>query len=183
MTEEENEVEFIEPDEGFNFGKGEHFSHPQLVMSAMNDCRIARTREMKKGYTTIKKDKFGNEIRFDIEDTRLKFIESVEALRMVMGSDIDKEAEDNLKLINNKLTIARNTYLLNQQDEWKSYPPHVQKGLALQGKGVYPGKLSDKYFYYEEFLMDKVIFQTEVYVVLDKLAKGLGYYKEGMREA
>lgn len=67
------------------------FSYPQLVMRAIEDCRIKRAVEMKEGYFNDKLDKQGNIRREWIPDTRKIFISSVDGLKDLLAPEIKND--------------------------------------------------------------------------------------------
>lgn len=183
MEIEKEDIEFIEADNYRGYNKEEPMSHSQLVMSSMRKCLDARAQEMKEGRIVIKKDKFGNELPIYIPDTRLVFIECIEAMKMIMGVDVGKDVKDNIKLIEDDLKKKLDEYLKLEDNEWKTAPKFVANKWRYDKIFFIPGRLSQGFSYYNEYLFDKVEAYTKIYIELDKQAKELGYYKEEILEA
>lgn len=179
---EENDVDIVDV-ENYRGGKTEEFSHSAIVMSAMRKCLDAGCVEMRKGYITTKRDKFGNELPIYIPDTRLIFIECVETLRMVMGEDLDIETEKKLKMVDDDLEKIFNTYLNFQRKEWDTASLSVKNEWKRQNRFVIDDKLSQGFSYYDDYILDKVNRYREIYIVIGKRAKELNYWGEISYEA
>lgn len=181
---DDNDIQIIDTENFRTYGsKGEDFSRSGLVMGTMKKCRDNGMVEMKEGYTTIKKDKFGNELPIYIPDTRLIFIESIETFKMIMGEDIDDNTQNKINAVEDKLKEVLNNYLQSQANEWTTAHPAVI--LNWKKNGLFPNKdkLSQGFSYYNDFLIDKVKLYREIYVILGKRSKELNYWKEESYEA
>jgi hypothetical protein len=180
---EEDELEVIDSENYRGGGKDEPLSHSQLVAIAMKKCLDARAKEMREGYTTIKRDKFGNQLPIYIPDTRKEFIECIEALKMVMGVDLDDDASKRIEKIDQDLKKKFEEYIKLEENEWLNANPMIRKEWSRLGRVHMQGKLSQGLSYFNEYLLDKVLAYTQIYIEFDKRAKELGYFKEEEWEA
>ena len=152
-------------------------------MGTMKKCRDNGCVEMKEGYTTIKKDKFGNQIPIYIPDTRLIFIESIETFKMIMGEDIDEDTQEKINEVESKINLLFKSYLELERKEWTTANASILYKWRQEGRFYNPNKLSQSFPYYNDFLIDKVKIYREMYVILGKRAKELNYWKEESFEA
>lgn len=173
----DTDIEIIDP-ETYRGGSKEPLNHSQIVKIAMTKAIEAGCVEMREGYMTLKKDKFGNELPIYVPDTRLIFLECVETLRMSMGVDMDEEALENLKKIEDDLKERLNFYLNQEKLEWETAPPQVKIDWKRRGLVYLQGKLNKSFFFYNEYLLDKVAAYRKIYVEMDKLAYRKDYWKE-----
>ena len=173
----DDNIEIIDP-ENYRGGSKEPLNHSQIVKIAMTRAIEAGCVEMKEGYTTMKRDKFGNELPVYVPDTRLVFLECVETLRMSMGVDMDEEAEKNLKELEDELKKELNKYLQLEHQEWNTAPAQVKLAWKQRGIVYLPEKLNKSFFFYNEYLLDKVSIYRRIYIEMDKLANRKQYWKE-----
>jgi len=146
----------IEIEEGDNFGSGgEQFSHAQLVMRALSKCLIAGSKEMCAGYFNTKTDKFGNQIRVYVEDTRHAFIESVKSAMMMMSCDMDEESTINIygsKGIKGNLKSSFEKLCEQEKNDIEIAPPNLKKLRITNGIYFREGCLNKNLQYYQEFM-------------------------------
>jgi len=175
MSEEDNKIDIIDP-ENYRSGNLEPL-HVQMVRIAMVKTHEASCVEMREGYRTLKRDKFGNEIPVSIPDTRLTLLECIETLRMSMGVDMDDEAEEKLKEIEDDLKDKLDKYLELEKNEWLTASPIVKMEWKKRGLVYLPDRLNKSFFFYNEYLLDKVAAYRKIYVELDKLADRKDYWR------
>jgi hypothetical protein len=133
MVEDKDTNDFEIGDvESFISGKDEQFSHSSLVMSIMRKCLDNGAEEMRAGYYQKKVDVRGNEITTYIEDTRRKFIASVQTAIDIMICDFDKDAKDKINVLldsikeKTKEFSEENTKLWNElPNDLKIRNPHI----------------------------------------------------------
>lgn len=178
LGQQEDDFNVLDSENYRGYTKEEPLSHSQLVAVAMKKCLDARAEEMKEGYITIKRDKFGNQLPIYIQDTRKKFIECIEALKMILGVDMNDNTRKNIDDIEKELKESLDIYIKFEKNEWETVSPLIKKEWIKDGKFYMPGKLTQGFSYYNEFLLDKVSAYTKVYIELDKRAKELNYFKE-----
>jgi hypothetical protein len=183
MEDNDNDIELIDSENYRGSGKDEPLSHSALVNIAMKRCLEARQNEMREGYTTLKRDKMGNQIPIYIPDTRKVFIECVEGLKMIMGSDIDEETQKKLDEIETSIKEKFNNYVQLEEQTWRTSHYIIKQQWFKRGIIYMSEKLAQGLPYYTEFLLDKVGFYTTVFTILDKRAKVLNYFKEEDYEA
>lgn len=136
-----------------NFGKGnEAFSHSMLVMKALVNCQSAGSREMREGYFNIKTDRFGNQMKVYVEDTRHAFIECVRSAIMMMSCDLDKEAKDEIKKIKETLTEKFKDLCEKEKHDIESAPPILKKARLAKGIYLREGSLNKSLHYYQEYV-------------------------------
>jgi len=97
--------------ENVGYGNKAGFDKPGIVSTSIHSCITKRSVEMRPGYTTYIKDKFGNAFAKIIPDTRKEYIGSIIALTGLLSFEIDsypkiKEKYD--KFIEKKKEIKNN---------------------------------------------------------------------------
>lgn len=180
MIEEEFEIK--EPSEYTN-SKEESYSHSQLVMSALKDCKNNRAKEMRDGYWNIKFDRMGNAHRVWMPDSRQEFIESVESLMMIQERDYDDDVITNIKQIEENLNEKYEEYCGKEKEDWNKMPVAYKQFLAKKGSYFREGMLSKDMPYIYEYTRHKVESYTKIVSEIQKLIKKMGDYKEEIIEA
>jgi len=170
-------IEIIDP-ENYRGGSKESLNHSQIVKIALVRAIEAGCVEMREGYMTLKKDKFGNELPIYVPDTRLVLIECIETVRMSMGVDMDEESTKKIKELEEELKKKLNEYLELEKKEWDTAPLQVKIAWKQRGIVYLPQKLNKSFFFYNEYLLDKVAIYRRMYVEMDKLAYRKDYWKE-----
>jgi len=183
----DDDLEIIDPEGYRGSGKGEIFSHSQLIMMALKKCIENGSIEMREGYYNKKMDKYGNTIEIYVPDTRLTFIESVESAIMIMADDIedDKEnkAEINIKEILTELSTEKEKYQNLEKAEWTNARDDLKQQWYNKGRRLIPGVLTQFFPYYNYYIMDKVVAYRKIVAELTKLTKRCDYYREEFIEA
>lgn len=155
--------------------KNQIFSHQGLVMQAWTRINEAGAHEMREGWYNEKVDNNGNITRTYIEDTRLKFIESVEIGIINLSCDFDKEAEDKIKKLKEKLDEFKDDLLKKQWNYYQLLPP--------RWKMEYLGKIEEDFFFtdwifYRRYIEKKVEIYRKIAEELRKLIKRLLFYED-----
>lgn len=171
-----------EPTE-YQHDKDQAYSHPQLVMSALKDCKDKRSKEMRDGYKTTKFDKQGNAHHVIIPDSMKEFIESVEALMMIQERDYDDDAVKEINKIKTELENKRNILLEREQQEWQTMPPEIKHKKLKEGSYFRQGLLSESLPYNNIYIRYKVDYYTKIVSEIQKLIKRLYDYQEEQWEA
>lgn len=189
MSEQDNDLEIIEPDQYFS-GKAERFSNGELVMMSFRKCIELGAKEMQEGYYNTKTDKFGNVNHVRMPDTRKDFIEAVETLLMIMADDIDEVTEKGINAIikgemSEEKTILRkglNQIYIELCKEEKNVWDKAnirQKQFWNSNKIFYrEGMLSSSFPFATDFLIERVKASREIVGLLKKRLKALNYYAE-----
>jgi len=75
--------------ENVGYGNKAGFDKPGIVSTSVHSCIVKRSVEMRPGYTTYVKDKFGNVYAKVIPDTRKEYTGSIIALTAILSYEID----------------------------------------------------------------------------------------------
>ena len=75
--------------ENVGYGNKGGFDKPGIVSTSVHSCIIKRSVEMRPGYTTYIKDKFGNVFAKVIPDTRKEYFGSIIALTALLSFEIE----------------------------------------------------------------------------------------------
>ena len=184
MDELGNDFEIKEPETHFGGNSGEVFSHSQLVMFAARECIKAGCEEMKEGYIDIKRDKFGNMIKITYPDTRQRFIETIETLKMVTSRDFDDGVKKKIESIELDLEKKYKEFCEYEKKEWITAHPQQKLSWNKERKFYREGVLSQHFNYYTEYLMEKVIAYRKIFAEIDTfIGKVMDDYREEMVEA
>jgi hypothetical protein len=180
---EKDKSEFIDAEDTTYFGdKSLGFSHEALVMESMRRAAEAGSHEMRTGWWNEKQDQMGNIVRSYIEDTREKFIETIQTLEMVMASDLDDEVIQKIKEI--KVNLRKwKKHLLNEQWKWYcSLGPLPKQQIFNKYGNIIPEHFHTELQWHQESLNREVRAYRQIFAELTKLTKRLGYYKQTQRE-
>lgn len=177
-------MSFDNPDDDFEIldvenyrGKtGGGFSREGLVMKALSNVIENGNHELREGYTNERQDMRGNVIKTYIEDTRLKFIESVDTAIDVMECEYDENARKNIKKLKDDLEELK-IKMLKEQWDWYN-------GLAPKDKQLYIKKVIPNYFnrdlpFYYEYMLMKIKIYRKIASELHSLTSRLDFYQEG----
>ena len=176
VFEDDNDyLEVIEPNDSDYYKKEENFSHPSLVMTAYRRALTTLAMELKKGYWQSKTDKFGNQLNTYQPDTRLDFINSVEALRIVLISDYDPEAKKAIEKLLDDLNNKRKE-LATQEHQWVMALPATQRINIAH----VPGYLNQDLYFYQHYIEEQVSVYKKVLEQLELLLKRSHYLKKEM---
>jgi len=178
----EDDIEIKEMD-GYGGEKDMEFSHQALVMRALKKCLENGAREMRSGYFNEKRDRFGNQVRTYVEDTRKVFIESVETLKMIISCDMDEKAEEIIKVIDAELHEKFEKLCGEEEIDWKNSLATIKQNRW--GAGIYyrVGCLNKELPYYQDYIENEVRAARKVVTEIGKLTKRLDFYREEDFEA
>ena len=163
--------------------KDQQYSHQALVMKVMGRCVEASSKEMRSGYYNKKTDKYGSENLFYVEDTRKHFIECVRTAQMFMECDMDKEAEDKTKEVEQQLRKTFIEYCKREKTDWDSANITLKKQRWSVGIYYRAGYLHPELQYAQEFINEQVIAYRDIFKELNKLTSRLDFYKAEEFEA
>ena len=179
------------------------FSKSSLVMEAVRICVHKRGKEMKKGYTTQKLDRFGNIYKEVIPDARKEFMASVDALRGLLSPEaradkeylkIEKELIENLEKAFQKYGYRPFSYkdkiALNDEFQNKIKKPFIpentepempEPGSTIQLLDPY-GNLQDVEFGWDSksnsYTDACLNIYDDLFEELNDLISRLGYFKK-----
>lgn len=180
--ESQSEISVIDT-EDYIPGKEEKFSHSSLVMRALSKCLENGSREMRTGYWNERTDKEGNKIKTYIEDTRKVFIESVETAMMIIKCDIDSEAKEKIKEIEDELKEKYEQLVKEEETDWSAVPISIRQQRWKQGIHYKKGCLNKTLYFYQEYIDEEVKAYRKIVGELSLLTKRLNFYQEEMWEA
>lgn len=172
----ENNLEIYDP-ESYRGGEQQHqFSHQGLVMTCMRNSIEAGSHEMRVGWFNMKYDKFGNISKNYVEDTRLRFIESVKTLIDVMYSDFDDDSNIIINQLLQSITDKKNK-LLDDQYKWYINLTPREKATNVEGT-IIKDAFNTNEIWYQYFMEFQVDIYRKILRELGKLSKRLNYYQE-----
>lgn len=167
----------IEEVENFSGSKDLNFSHNMLVMKAMQKCIDAGCHEMKEGYQNEKIDKLGNRTLFYLEDTRKKFISSVQSAIMVMICDFDEKAHKNIEKIQSYIEERKEFWHSQEEDYFRNSNPQ-QKEKDRKRNIFYNKNAFNMHLPFVNFFLDEQVeAYRDIFGELSKLTKRMDYYK------
>lgn len=149
------------------------FNHQTLVMTRLNCALEAGSHELRSGWFNESTDKLGNVKRVYIEDTRMKFIESVKSCQNVMECDYDEEARKIIEEYEEELLELKENLL---EDQWKWYTslrPNNRQGIRLNKDTFHFDMV-----WYAKYLEYRIEWARAVLTELNKLTKRLRFYQE-----
>jgi hypothetical protein len=155
--------------ENYKSSYGQVYSLQTLVMKAMSKCIEAGGKEMRTGYWNIKSDKFGNQNKVYIPDARMEFIESINTLLMLVESQADKNAEEDLKKIEADIDEEYKKLCKLEKEEWGKLHHSIRKERILRGIFYIPDSLNTNLSYYKEFVEFKVNQYRKIFSTIQKL--------------
>lgn len=173
----------IQDTENFIENKNQEFSHSVLVMTAISRCSLNLSKEMRSGYWNEKVDKYGNLMRYYIEDTRKVFIGSVKALLYIMGCNynpiVKRDEEkpgvqtirENIFALQKELENKKEQYLLMEAKDWETSPKTIRDIRMKQGLVYRQGLFCSKLPYENEYILQEVLIYEKVLEELVQLAK------------
>jgi len=172
------------------------FSKPLLVMESLRICIRNRSKEMKKGYTNMKVDKFGNSCREIIPDARKEFISSVKALMGLLSPEIEadkqfpnEDLENNLNKIYDKYAYTQISFKTEKDNLGNIkknyfYDSTLPKFMPESGSNVEiidrKGNIINSNWdsMSESYVDECVDIYDNVFAELNKLISRLGYFKK-----
>lgn len=161
--------------EGFSH-KDNAFSHSVLVMSAMRKGLENGSKEMRRGWFNEKSDPKGNTTKTYIEDTRKAFVETVKTCEMVMASDLDEEAVNELTKLKEGLKSYKKELAKLNDASWESLPEYKKIEYINQGNKHIKGFLTSPILK-EEFDKFEIDMYREIFAELTRLTKRLDFYQ------
>ena len=163
--------------EDYVSGEEQTFSHQALVMEAMRNAIQSQSHEMKEGFFNKKVDQQGNLTMTYVEDTRLKFIQSVEALIVAMSADLDDESKEFIQQELNSLDVEKDKLLQQQIKAVESLKPIPSKQFSQEhgGESFRYGLLKDQpwYGHYMSFELEAY---KNILIELNQMLKRLDFY-------
>lgn len=175
-----DETQFIDAEDHSYLQRDQQFSHQALVMDCMRKCVEAGSHELRSGWWNRKVDKMGNVTMQYIEDTRLKFVESVRSCQMVMVCDYDPEAERKIKFLNDKLRKKKIELLREQWTWFSSLNPHQRMNVEKQYGKTIPKAFNENFSWWTIFVHYELRIHRKIFEELTRLSKRVGFY-EGKR--
>lgn len=176
--EDDGDIQFIDPETNVGgYGKGEAYSHSLLVFNAIRRSLEAGSCELKAGYWNTKFDRFGNAHKIYVDDTRKIFVSSIKMVETIITCDLDKEANDKIKELKEKIDKKYQEYLVLEKNDWKNASIELKKRRWSNGVYFKEGILSQELQYAQEFLQEETEIYAEILKELIKLTKRLDFYK------
>lgn len=176
---EDDDFEIIDPESSY-YGNDKKFSHQTLLMSSLSKCIEAGSTEMRAGFVNKKTDKHGNLVVSYVEDTRLRFIESVKTLKTLGSCYFDEEAN---KFINNKLReleLRKQQLLQEQSLFWNSLNGSQKLKAAQEGHQVVEGYLNKNLPFWKIFIDEEVQCYRDIFEEINKLSMRKNFFEEEM---
>jgi hypothetical protein len=172
---DEDYLEVVEPNDNDYYKKEENFSHPALVMTAYRRALVTLAMELKKGYWETKTDKYGNQLNTYHNDTRLDFINSVEALRIVMVSDYDNDAKTKIDTLMTNLNTKRQALAVQEHQWFITLQPSQRNGMVHV-----QGYLNQDLHFYQFYVEEQVSVYKQMFEEIELLLKRSHYLKKEM---
>lgn len=163
--------------ENYSSRKDEQFSHQILVMNCMKRCIEAGSEEMRSGYVNQKMDTRGNVITQYIQDTRMKFIATVETCECIIVCDIDTEARKNIKEIKKRLKGKYQDLCELEKKEWGELSLRFKQERINSEIIFMEGYLCKKLQYYQEYLNESVKEFRNILKEFTRLTQRLKFYE------
>lgn len=174
-----DDIEFLDTENYGGFDK-QVFSHQALVMRALGNILSCLNHELRAGWFNEKQDKEGNIIKTYVEDTRKKFIESVDGALIVMSRDLTPERNQSIV---NLFSAREEIYkkLTNEQWDWFC-------NLSPREKSFWIGRIGKDFLnkgtsHYEEFMNEEIKIYKEIATELNNSTKDNDDYREEIYEA
>jgi|TARA_Y100000310_G_C20573232_1_gene759126 hypothetical protein len=174
----DDDFEIDDGTEGGGYGKGNEFSHQQLVMRTMTKCIEAGSKEMVEGFFNEKADKFGNIIKTYVPDTRKVFIESVKLAIEIMRCDLDNEAEKDIDGTIEELNNYYDELCSKELKDFFDANPVIKKQRMDLRIFNMEGTLNKALPYYQEYIDFEVNSFRFILGVLTKVTDRKGFYAE-----
>jgi len=178
----ENDVEVIDVDD-YKGSKDQKFSHQALVMNILNKCADAGGKEMRSGYFNTKFDKFGNESRTYIPDSRKEFIERVKTAINFMQRDFDDKMIKVVKEATEKMKKEYKRLLELEKKDWESLSSRLIQDRWRNNIHYQEETLNVNLSYFHEYLEFEVKCHREILSELLALVKRLDDYQTEDYEA
>ena len=175
QTQPQKEELTVEDAEDYRSGKDQGFSHQTLVMHALKFCFECGAREMRTGWFNEKIDANGSVTRTYIDDTRLKFIESVNSALSIMHCDIDPKAKKRITFLKKKI-VEKQQELLKKQNIWARNEAIARPG-TIRSLNMPKERLSREHEWWQSFVDYQVTICRHILDALSDLSKRLGFYE------
>ena len=164
--------------ESYGNPKDNGFSHQQLIMKTMSKALENAAKEMMMGWFETKQDKNGNVTRTYHEDTRLSFIQSVEAVLMAIECDLDDISRKEINELMETLEKKKTELLDSEEKEWSYLNPMIKMKLNENGKGFIKGYFNRDKRFSQLFIEEKVRIYGEIMKSISKLTQRLEFYQQ-----
>jgi len=180
LPQQQNQTDFeLGNVEGFYSGE-QKFSHSALIMKGFNIVIDRAVKELHEGIYEKEETQKGTKIVYK-EDTRKAFIESVKTLKMLMVSDFDKEAIEDIKKIEIKIKEKYKYFLVQQKNWWENL--NYTKRLEYSKEGLEPNPGFLNKWYQDTYLFEELDLYREMVEALTILSKRLNYYETDKTES
>lgn len=149
------------------------FNHQALVMNRLASALESGSHELRPGWIDEKMDRNGNIKRTPIEDTRLKFIESVKSCMNVMRCDYDEEAVDTIDGYEDQLMEIKEKLLKEQWDWYMELPDSKKRELQVSRMAF-----RNDLIWYAQYIENSIECFRAILTELNLLTKRLRFYQE-----
>lgn len=171
--DKEFNVDVFEPDDITMFGKEAEFNHPALVTIAYHNVLKTGAEEMRKGYWETKPDKFGGSNMKWNEDTRQKYINSVETLKNCMIAKFDKEAQTKITKLKEQSKQLKEKAKVEEEMWYSRLPIQIKRTISH-----IPGHLNKDLIFSQNYVDDLVWIYREMFEEIEKLLSRTKYLKK-----
>jgi hypothetical protein len=176
---EDDGTTIIEPENtAGSFNKEQQFSHSYLMLITSERCLRLASKELVKGYTNEKVDRFGNITRSYVPDTRLEYIGSIKAFdkllkpvyspknpRTNVRNEI-KELGEEISKLKYKLNSIKEEMLMLEAKDWAECPKSIRETRIKEGIMWRKNNLSKGLHYHNQLVEE----QVEIYeLIFEKL--------------
>jgi len=163
----------VEIEDTGEYGGGEKelkFSHQSLVMTSMQKCIELGSHEMSEGHEERYTDARGNIKIIYKENTILAFIEAIKTLKMIVISDFDKTATENIGKLLEKVKERKDYWTEMEWGELMNIPAFKRKYSLMKGYFLQNSRFRSM------FEQELVEIYREIFEELSLLTKRLDYY-------
>ena len=189
--------------EGAEYSPKSEFNKPKITDDAVRKCIEARGKEMKEGFFNIQISKDGDPIKTWVPDTRIIYIGTVEALKLILSPEIkrNKNVTDKLKTFEKDIEKAYEKYCYKERTrvnvskkgepsnfKWlivkdgNSYIPQIDEEILTEdviNKKMIPikGSWNNKV---NPYWWSIVKIHDKIFAELNCLINDLNYFKQGI---
>lgn len=179
MAFQQDDIKFFDAENQEGFGKNEGITYEQILNRAIDNVREAGNHEMRKGWFNEKTDKFGNVSRIYIEDTRKKYISSVQTVDDLAYCYYKGEVEEKIDDLKTKLKEIKDN-LLSEQWEWFESLEDSKKSKLMNDVGmIYKIAFNTELMWSEIFVENEIKIYRQMFRMITKfLAVEKNFFRE-----
>lgn len=178
----DDDIQIIDSEDYYS-GKEKGFSHATIIMQSLSAAIKAGSCEMRKGAVNERYNVQGDKIVQYVEDTRKKFIETVESLLSAVDCDKDDQFEKEVDGYKEKITELKDDLKQKEWVWWTSLPGNIKLNYIRNGEQCIQGYFRKDGFFYELFIDECVPIYRNILSAVSRLTKRKNYYQEETYEA